>query len=81
MKVRVNSLYFYNPVLLDRLDSRIPLVKGERVRVVNIHGCPKANTMGHCYAIPADAVKDSRGHWTKDFAMVSCNSLQKEPVE
>ena len=46
MRVRVNSLYRFQPVLLD---ASVPLEQGTIVRVINLYGCPKANTMGHCY--------------------------------
>jgi hypothetical protein len=49
MKVRVGSFYYYSPNLLDRCDGRTDLVEGDFVKVVNLPGCPKANTMGHCY--------------------------------
>ena len=48
-KVRVNAVYAYDPVLLDVIDGRTGLKKGDKVRVVNLPGCPKANVMGHCY--------------------------------
>jgi hypothetical protein len=49
-KVRVNSLYTFDPCLWDQLfpTGRAPK-PGSRVKVVNKFGCPKANTMGHCY--------------------------------
>lgn len=51
MRVRVRSKYTWEPCWLDRRDFRgtreIPI--GEVVRVINRVGCPKANTMGHCY--------------------------------
>jgi hypothetical protein len=49
MRVKVNATYRYNPVLLDRVDGRTDLQKGDLVRVVNLPGCPRANTMGHCH--------------------------------
>ena len=49
MRVRVNSVYYYVPNLLDRCDARTELKSGDTVRVVNLHGCPTANTMGHCH--------------------------------
>jgi hypothetical protein len=66
-KVRVNSVYVYHPNLLDRIDGRTNLQSGDTVRVVNLHGCPKANTMGHCH------VADTK---TGEFiGLVHCNSL------
>ena len=66
-KVRVNSLYTYNPVLLDMIDGRTGLQKGALVRVIKVPGCPPANTMGHCY------VGDSKTG--KFIGMVCTNSL------
>ena len=48
-KVRVGKQYIYSPNLLDRTDGRINLKDGDVVTVVNLHGCPRANTMGHCH--------------------------------
>jgi hypothetical protein len=54
MKVRAGSSYRYNPVLMDVCDPPYGvksegLKKGDVVKVVNLHGCPPANTMGHCH--------------------------------
>ena len=49
MKVKVNSLYVYHPCMLDVVDGRTGLESGAVVRVINLPGCPRANTMGHCY--------------------------------
>jgi hypothetical protein len=49
MKVRANSEYIFYPNMLDRYDGRTSLVPGDLVRVVNLPGCPKANTMGHAH--------------------------------
>lgn len=49
MRVRVNSLYRYNPCLIDRIDGRTGLSEGDIVRVINVYGYPKANVMRHCY--------------------------------
>jgi len=52
MKVKVGKLYVYMPVPLDAADPpkmRPGLEEGQLVRVVNLPGCPPANTMGHCY--------------------------------
>ncbi len=48
-RVRVNSVYTYDPVLFDMLNPPKDLEKGAVVRVINLFGCPKANTMGMCY--------------------------------
>lgn len=67
MKVRVGTEYIFYPNLLDRIDGIPSLTPGLVVKVVNLHGAPKANTMGHCYI--ADRV-------TGVFiGMVSTNSL------
>ncbi len=49
MKVQVGREYIFYPNLLDRVDGRTNLVPGTIVRVGNLPGAPKANTMGHCY--------------------------------
>ncbi len=49
MKVRVNSLYRFNPCMWDMIDAKTSLSEGDIVRVINLFGCPKANTMNHCY--------------------------------
>ena len=53
-RVVVNRSYYYVPVLLDRIHPPIAvgmgrLAEGDVVRVVNLPGCPKANTMGHAH--------------------------------
>lgn len=58
-KVRVNSIYHYVPVMIDRCNPPIAaemgvLTVGDRVRVINLQGCPKANTMGHCHFASMD---------------------------
>ena len=68
MRVRVNSLYRYEPVPFDRF-TRPPYnaEPGDIVRVVNLLGCPKANVMGMCHV----------QHLGGEFAgMVMCASLQ-----
>ena len=71
MKVRANAIYRYNPVLLDQIDGRTSLKTGDLVRVVNLPGCPRANTMGHCHVADPNT-----GHF---IGLVCCNSL--EPVK
>lgn len=68
-RVQVNSIYTYEPVLLDLYDSRTNLKSGDKVRVINVYGCPKANTMGMCYV--GDVVT------RKFIGMVCTNSLTK----
>ena len=48
-RVRQGSSYVYDPVPLDRIDGKTGLTRGDVVVVKNQHGCPPANTMGHCY--------------------------------
>ena len=51
-RVQAGRKYVYRPVGLDVWDSRIygGMVKaGDYVKVVNLPGCPRANTMGHCH--------------------------------
>ena len=80
-RVRVNACYYFDPCLFDKLngDSTKLFKRGDKVRVINLHGCPPANTMGMCYIVPADATKDDRGRWSADFAMVMTSSLEKSP--
>ena len=50
MKVRVGSLYVYNPNLMDCIDPKAPSLKaGDVCRVINLPMAPKANTMGQCH--------------------------------
>lgn len=67
MKVRANSQYIYYPNFLDRSRPAhyLNLVPGDVVRVVNMHGCPPANTMGQCHV-------ELNGQFA---GMVSTNSL------
>lgn len=48
-KVTVGKVYKFIPVGLDLWDSRALVPKGTNVRVVNLPGCPPANTMQHCH--------------------------------
>lgn len=65
MKVRAGSEYIYYPNLLDRVDGRTNLVPGDIVTVVNLPGCPRANTMGHAHV-------EHGGHFA---GLVHVNSL------
>ena len=51
MKVRANVVYVFRPCVLDVIDGRTGLTTGTRVRVMNLHGCPPCNTMGHCHVV------------------------------
>ena len=53
-RVRANSTYIYNPAGMDLWDARTNLQPGTLVRVVNLPGCPRANTMGHCHVADAE---------------------------
>lgn len=54
MKVSANAVYVFRPCLLDLIDGRTKLTAGNRVRVKNLRGCPKANVMGHCHVVHAE---------------------------
>jgi hypothetical protein len=71
MKVRANSTYFYDPVMMDQLDPPVGNPKqGEQLTVKNLHGCPPAGTMGMCHVHFAES---------GEFAgLVSVNSLTKK---
>ena len=69
-RVRAGSKYTFQPVLLDQINPPYGvragfLKEGDVVQVVNLQGCPPANTMGH-----VGIEKDG------EFAgLVCCNSL------
>ena len=73
-RVRVGSKYVYRPVGVDRFDPPYgvrngTLADGAIVRVVNLPGCPRKGTMGHCHVELLDGT----------FAGLVCvNSLAKE---
>ena len=70
-KVRVNSQYFYDPcgwdVISPPMGTGDNLNPGDTVTVVNLPGCPRANTMGHCHIL---------GNDNKFAGLVSVASLQ-----
>lgn len=67
-RVRVNSKYRFVPVLIDRCNPPYDVQPGDIVRVVNLPGCPKAGTMGHCHV----------QHLDGRFAGLVCvNSLER----
>lgn len=69
MKVRTGSIYTWVACMLDTLHPSVTrIADGTKVRVVNIKGCPPANTMNHCYAETLDGV------W---LGLVCCSSLYK----
>jgi len=71
-RVRVGQWYSWNPNAWDTLMATTPetenLPVGTRVKVINLHGAPKANTMGHCY------IENEAGEF---LGMVSVHSLDK----
>ena len=68
MRVRVKSKYVFHPVLFDVFASAAPTaVAGQIVRVINLYGAPKANTMNHCYIESLDG---------KFLGLVHTNSLE-----
>lgn len=66
-KVRVGSTYRFEANGSDIFDRRdYTPADGTIVKVVNRFGCPKANTMGHCYV---DGIDGTR------YGLVSASSL------
>lgn len=66
-RVRVGSWYAYTPTVLDTIQPPVGNPsKGEIVKVINLIGCPKANTMGMCY------IQDGHGNF---MGMCCTNSL------
>jgi len=48
-KVKAGKTYVYEPVLFDVLNPPFGVEPGDIVKVVNLPGCPRANTMGMCH--------------------------------
>lgn len=48
-RVRAGQQFYYVPVFIDRVSPPYDVHVGDFVEVVNLPGCPKANTMGHCH--------------------------------
>ena len=73
MKVRVGRRYKYIPCFFDKIFacSGNILQENEIVQVVNLPGCPPANTMNQCYVKRA-------GSNEQFCCMVSTASLEKE---
>lgn len=59
-RAKHGKIYQYKPVGYDLWDSRTNAVDGEYVKVVNVPGCPKAGTMGHCHI----QTRNAQGEWT-----------------
>jgi hypothetical protein len=71
-RVKAGCLYTFEPVFFDVLNPPVKgIAKGELCRVVNLPGCPRANTMGMCHV----ETQVLPGVWA--FAgMVCTNSLK-----
>ncbi len=65
-RVRVGKSYTFEPVMFDVLNPPFNVQPGDLVTVINLPGCPKANTMGMCHV-----AKDG-----KFAGMVCTNSLK-----
>lgn len=48
-RVRAGQHFYFVPVMLDTIHPPHNVQVGDYVQVVNLPGCPKANTMGHCH--------------------------------
>ena len=68
MKVKVGQTYTFDPVAWDIIDPKTNCKKGDKVRVVKLHGAPPPNTMGCCH------IEDLNGNF---LGLVNTNSLQK----
>ena len=75
MRVRANSIYRFTAGSFMELNAKLtdgcPPEVGDLVQVINLPGCPPANTMGQCYV---RLVGDS----SKAFAMVSTSCLEAQ---
>lgn len=67
MIVKVNRFYTFNPVPFDQIFEKATAAPGQMVKVINLPGAPKANTMGQCY------IESVEGDF---LGMVSTNSLE-----
>jgi len=71
MKVRKNSLYRFKATGWDLFDARANTPRnGDIVRVVQCHGCPPPNTMGHAH------VATPEGKFIGLVATASLNKLK-----
>lgn len=48
-RVRAGQHFYFVPVMLDIIHPPHDVQVGDFVQVVNLPGCPKANTMGHAH--------------------------------
>ena len=71
MKVKAGRTYSYDPVGWDQLDRPYgDPIPGALLIVVNLPGCPPANSMNHCHVNFAES---------GNFAgLVHCNSLRPQ---
>lgn len=70
-RVRAGVTYLYEPVMLDILNPPAGAPEaGDLLTVVNLPGCPRANTMGHCHV--------NFAHNGKFAGLVCTNSLQRK---
>ena len=69
-RVKAGCVYYFVPNLLDRIDGRTDLNHGDKVRVVNLPGCPKANTMAHYHVADPET--------GRFIGLVHVNSLHRE---
>jgi hypothetical protein len=54
MKVRRDSVYVFRPALIDRvMTQHHSATEGQRVRVVQLPGAPRPNTMRHAHVVDA----------------------------
>jgi hypothetical protein len=72
-RVRAGQEFYFVPVFLDKVNPPYNVREGDLVKVVNLPGCPKANTMGHCHVHIVAAVD---GREASTFGGLVCtNSL------
>ena len=89
-RVRAGSVYIYNPAGMDLWDARTDLKEGDQVRVVNLPGCPRANTMGHAHVqrldgsfaglvltASLDSVQEYRAYLQRKIAAMESAQVQK----
>ena len=48
-KVRAGQTFYFVPVMIDAIHKPHNVEPGDFVQVVNLPGCPRANTMGHAH--------------------------------
>ncbi len=67
-RISYKKVYTYDPVMMDITDPPYDLEPGDKVKIKNLPGCPRAGTMGMCHVVHAD---------TEKFAGLVClNSLK-----